>query len=33
MGHINDIGRAIAEAAQSAEPGLIDIRRDLHTTS
>ena len=31
MGHINDIGRAIAEAAQSAEPGLIDIRRDLHT--
>ena len=30
MGHINDIGRAIAEAAQQAEVGLIAIRRDLH---
>jgi amidohydrolase len=30
MGHINDIGRAIAEAASQAEPALIAIRRDLH---
>jgi amidohydrolase len=30
MGHINDIGRAIAEAARQAEPALIGIRRDLH---
>jgi amidohydrolase len=30
MGHINDIGRAIAAAASEAEPALIAIRRDLH---
>ncbi len=30
MGHINDIGSAIADAARSAEPDLIAIRRDLH---
>jgi amidohydrolase len=30
MGHINDIGAAIAGLAQTAEPGLIAIRRDLH---
>jgi amidohydrolase len=30
MGHINDIGAAIAEAAREAEPELIAIRRDLH---
>ena len=30
MGHINDIGAAIAEAARQAEPDLIAIRRDIH---
>lgn len=30
MGTINDIGAAIDALAQTAEPGLIDIRRDLH---
>jgi amidohydrolase len=30
MGHINDIGSAIASLAGEAEPGLIAIRRDLH---
>jgi amidohydrolase len=30
MGHINDIGAAIAAGAGNAEAGLIDIRRDLH---
>jgi amidohydrolase len=30
MGQINDITRAIVDAAQKAEPGLIAIRRDLH---
>ncbi len=30
MGHINDIGSAIAGLARDAEPALIAIRRDLH---
>jgi amidohydrolase len=30
MGHINDIGTAIAEACQAEQAGLVDIRRDLH---
>ncbi len=30
MGHINDIGSAIGRLAREAEPGLVDIRRDLH---
>ena len=30
MGHINDIGSAIGHLAREAEPGLIEIRRDLH---
>jgi amidohydrolase len=30
MGHINDIGSAIGRLARDAEPGLVDIRRDLH---
>jgi amidohydrolase len=30
MGHVNDIGAAIARAAAEAEAGLIAIRRDLH---
>ena len=30
MGHINDLGSAIGRLAREAEPGLIEIRRDLH---
>ena len=30
MGHINDIGSAIGRLAREAEPGLVEIRRDLH---
>ncbi len=30
MGHINDIGSAIGRLARDAEPGLVEIRRDLH---
>jgi amidohydrolase len=30
MGHVNDIGNAIASAAEEARPNLIAIRRDLH---
>lgn len=30
MSHTNDIGSAIDTLARAAEPGLIDIRRDLH---
>jgi amidohydrolase len=30
MGHINDIGAAIAGAAHAAEPNLIALRRDIH---
>ena len=30
MGHINDIGSAIGRMAREAEPGLVEIRRDLH---
>ncbi len=30
MGHINDFGSAIGRLAREAEPGLIEIRRDLH---
>ncbi len=30
MGHINDIGSAIRGLAHEAEPGLVEIRRDLH---
>ncbi len=30
MGHINDIGSAIGRLAGEAEPGLVEIRRDLH---
>jgi amidohydrolase len=30
MGHINDVGAAIAASAGAEEAGLIDIRRDLH---
>ena len=30
MGHINDIGSAIGRLAREAEPGLVEIRRELH---
>ena len=30
MGHINDIGSAIGRFTREAEPGLVEIRRDLH---
>ena len=30
MGHINDIGAAITRLAREAEPGLVEIRRDMH---